>query len=185
MVGFVNTHHRQCEHTARSDAADKAPDGVTVVSELRAADKGDAADGENEAEHLRFAQAFAEKEETDGGEEKYLQAVEQGGNTGADGVYAFVPQRQVECQKHAGEHGGVDGFSAFGQLLPKEARQQPENHRRYRQPPKCDGVRADFDKLDNQAAQSENDAADDQQRGGMRMMRLIHNVLYSLCFIVD
>jgi len=102
LVGFVDTHHRQGEHTARSDAADKAPDGVAVVSELRAADEGDAADGENEAEHLRFAQAFAEKEETDGGEEKYLQAVEQGGNAGAYGVNAFVPQSEVECEENAG-----------------------------------------------------------------------------------
>ena len=62
------------------------------MSELRAADQGDTADGENQAEHLLLAQAFAEKEETDGGKKKYLQAVEQSGNTRSDSVYAFVPQ---------------------------------------------------------------------------------------------
>ena len=61
------------------------------MPEFGAADQCHAADGKQQAEVLQGAWPFAEAGNADGGEEKDLQAVQQGGNAGADGVDAFVP----------------------------------------------------------------------------------------------
>ena len=61
------------------------------MPEFGAADQCHAADGKQQAEALQGAWPFAEAGNADGGEEKDLQAIQQGGNAGADSMDTFVP----------------------------------------------------------------------------------------------
>ena len=111
--------------------------------------------------------ALAEKEKADGREKKDLQAVEQGGNARAHGINAFVPQRQIKAEKHAGNQRHFDGFFVFGQALAEKTRQQPENYSGHGQTPKSDGISAHGHEFHNQAAQPEYYAAYHQAGGGV------------------
>ena len=164
---FADKRHRQRQHPARNNAADKPPNRIAVMAELGKCNHRHAADSHNQAEDLQLVQPLVKQEKADGGKEKNLQTVEQGRNARADTVNAFVPQSQIDAECGTREQGiGKGGFAAR-QFLAETPCQKPKDQARNQQPPPCNGISTDGDEFDNQAAEAEDDAADHQQRGGI------------------
>ena len=67
---FADKRHRQRQHPARNNAADKTPNRIAVMAELGECNHRHAADSHNQAEDLQLVQPLVKQEKADGGKEK-------------------------------------------------------------------------------------------------------------------
>ena len=166
FVRFADAGHGTGEHRAGGDAEEKAPRRARVVAKLRPGDAADADNRQQQAGQLQRRLPFVKAQIADGGEKENLQAVEQRGDAGADGVNALVPEGQVKGEHRAGCQRKCDGAAVSWQGLSEAAAQQQENAGRYQQPPEGDGIGAYGDMRDDDAAQAKKYAAENQTRSG-------------------
>ena len=138
---------------------------MAVVPKFGAADDGDANQRQRKAGNLPAAELFLKPQHAHHAEPKDLQTVEQRGNARPHGINAFVPQRQIKREKHARQQGKADGARVFGQFLREKTHQQRKNHGGDGKPPKGNRVGAHVQTGNNHAAQSKDNAADNQTEG--------------------